>query len=330
MIFDTPHRSRRFRRFLWPILLIVAVTLGLVVSGAGTQTRNRIAYLSRVGDQTTELAKGAEALRQLTGELHLISRVDFETVVGGVREDLAVSAELAAEDVPDLGLVPIRALFRQSVSAWTRGLEGYAESVLGAADRPNDPTPIDQMAASLAELRAGDAIYAELLVEMAREDVPDGLAPFPEVVMTPEEGGLVGLALDYMEAARSELNSLGLRPGLGVSQVVADPEWQVDAAGQVVLSPTESVVFSVVMTNTGNIATMVQDLTLTMVGGPESVEVVREVAPLQPGRQVTIVFDALVVEPGGIYQVAAEIETVAEDANIEDNQVTVQFVVGEG
>jgi hypothetical protein len=317
-------------RFLWPSLIIAAVVLGLVVSASGTQTRNRIEYMSGVSDSATELAKGAEALSQITEQLHLISRVDFEAVIAGIQEDLSATAEFIAEEPPDSSLLPVRSLYRQAVNAWTRGVEGFSEAALLAADRPNDPTALDLMAAALAELRTGDGVYAELLVEMEREDMPSTLTPLPEVIMQPEEGGLVALSLDYVSAARSELNSLGLRPGLGISQIVSDPEWDVDANGQVALPSTETLTFSVVMTNTGNIASTPQELVLTMLGGPDPVSLSQEVPTLQPGRQITLLFEPVVVAPGGIYEVSAEIESIAEDLDIEDNRIAVQFTVNEG
>ena len=148
--------------------------------------------------------------------------------------------------------------------------------------------------------------------------------------MMPGEGELVPLSLDYVAAARSELNTLGLRPGLGISQIVAEPEWEVDATEQVALPPTETVSFSVVMTNTGNIDSAPQPLLLSLLGGPEPISLTKEVPTLQPGRQITLVFEPLTVVPGGIYEVSAEIETIAEDLVIEDNRVRIQFTVNGG
>jgi hypothetical protein len=69
---------------------------------------------------------------------------------------------------------------------------------------------------------------------------------------------------------------------------------------------------------------------LSLLGGPEAINLSQEVPTLQPGRQVTLVFEPLTVVPGGIYEVSAEIETIAEDLVIEDNRVRVQFTVNGG
>jgi hypothetical protein len=84
------------------------------------------------------------------------------------------------------------------------------------------------------------------------------------------------------------------------------------------------------MTNTGNIASTPQPLLLTLVGGPEPVSLTQEVPTLQPGRQITLLFEPLAVVPGGIYEVSAEIETIAEDLVIDDNRIRIQFTVNEG
>jgi hypothetical protein len=331
LIFDTPPRSRRriVGRLIWPILVIAAVSVGLVVSAAGTETRNQIQYLSRIEDQAVEISKSAGSLRQIISRLHVTSRTDFEAVMGGIDEDLTATVALAAEEPPTASVLPVRSLFRQAVAAWDRGIDGFRSAVILAADHPDDPTAIDLMAIALAELRAGDVLYADLISEMERDDVPSPLTPLPTVVMLPAEGGLVALSLDYVESARSELNSLALRPGLAISQVVADPEWQPDANGQVALPPTETVTFSVVMTNAGNIASEAQQVTLEVVGGPEPVSLAQPVAPLEPGRQVTLTFDPVAVTAGELHEVTATIEVVGEDSDLEDNEILVQFLVNE-
>ena len=316
-------------RFVWPILIVAAVTIGLVVSAAGTETRSQIEYLTQMGDQAAELSKSADALRQIISRLHVTSRTDFTTVIASIEEDLAASQALAAEEPPTPTVQPVRSLFRQVVQAWGDGISLFSSAVLGAADHPDDPNPIDQMASAIAELRAGDGVYADLLVELERDDLPAALTPFPVVAMLPEPAGLVTLALGYVAAARSELNTLGLRPGLAVAQIVSDPEWQVDANQQVVLPATDTVAFSVVITNVGNVVSEGQQVLVTLIGGPVEVELEETVGPLQPGRQVTMVFDPIEVDPDGLYEVVATILITTEDTNLDDNQIRVQFNVNE-
>jgi hypothetical protein len=145
----------------------------------------------------------------------------------------------------------------------------------------------------------------------------------------PAEGSLVSLSVSYIDSARSPNSGLALRPGLAVSMVVSDPEW-VNPSDQVVVPTTDSIVFSVVVTNVGNVASRAEPLVLTLTGGSEQIREQAEVAPLQPNQQVTIVFDPLEVEPGGVYEVAAVLVITGADSNSDDNQIRVQFGVAEG
>lgn len=317
-------------RLLWPILIIAAITLGLVVSAAGAETRAQIEYLSRVEDQAGELSKNGTALRELVSRLRTVSRTEFVAVIDAIEEDLGVATALAAEEPPTASVVPVRALFRQAVDAWGRGVVGFSEAILHAADQPNDNVALDMMTAALAQLRAGDAIYAQLVAETERDDVPAPLTPMPAVVLNPADGGLITLSLLYVDSARSPSNTLGLRPGLAISQIVSDPAWQVDATGQVVVTITDEIVFSVVMTNAGNVGSSSQQVTLVLEGGAEPVELKRLVEPLQPGRQVTLVFEPITVLPGLPYIVTASIESSPDDSNLDDNMRRVQFLVSEG
>lgn len=204
-------------------------------------------------------------------------------------------------------------------------------SVLAAADNPESLLVVDTMADALAEMRAGDTFYADLLVEMRRVDIPNPLTPMSAVVLMPAEGSLVSLSVSYIDSARSPNSGLALRPGLAVSMVVSDPDWQVNLLNdQVVVPTTDSIVFSVVVTNVGNVASRAEPLVLTLTGGPEQIRERAEIAPLQPNQRVTIIFDPLEVEPGVIYQVAAVLVITGEDSNRDDNQIRVQFIVNEG
>ena len=330
MIFESPPRPRRLvTRLLWPILIIAAITLGLVVSASGVETRAQIDYLARIHAQATELSKNGAALKDMVSRLRTTSRVEFVTVMEAIQEDLADSVALAEEEPPTASVLPVRALFRQAVAAWDQGVAALSEAVLHAADRPNDDVALDMVTAALVQLRAGDAVYLQLLAETERDDVPSPMTPLPAVVMSPTDGGLVTLSLLYVDSARSPNNTLGLRPGLGVSQIVADPAWQVDATDQVVVPVTEEIVFSVVMTNAGNVTSSGQEVILLLEGGAEPVRMSHVVGPLQPSRQVTLIFDPLDVLPGLVYVVTASIETVTGDSNLDDNVRRVQFVVND-
>ena len=183
--------------------------------------------------------------------------------------------------------------------AWAAGVEGFEAAVLLAADEPQNTSVVDAMADSLAELRAGDGLYIDLIAEMGRQDLPQPPAPMAEVVMMPAEGSLVSLSVSYIDSARSPNSELALRPGLAVSMIVANPRWQVDPTDQAVLPATESVTFSVVITNVGNVVSAEDNLVVTLTGGPDQLRVQVPLDPLEPDQQMTVVVEPMAVEPGG-------------------------------
>lgn len=314
-------------RLIWPLLIAAAVVLAVVVSAAGDDTRVEFEYLDELQTQAVELAKAGDAFREVVSRLQRIERSEFVTVINGIQEDLFVGFEFVAEEPPNESFTAIRSLYRLALTAWSDGIEGFETSVLLAADEPLNTVVVDSMAESLAQLRIGDELYADMVVEMSSDDISQPLAPMPEVIMQPADAGLVTLSVSYVDSARSSNSGLALRPGLGLSQIVAEPTWEVNPSDQAVLPATETVVFSVVVTNVGNVASATDDIVLTLVGGPETVRLQSEIAPLAPDQQTTVVFEPLAVESGGIYEVTAALAISENDSNFEDNEIKVEFVV---
>ena len=332
VVFDPPSRSRgrAIGRLIWPLLLVLAVILAIVVSAAGDDTRAEFDYLDDLQAQSVELAKSGDALRDVVARLSSIERTEFVTAIDGISQDIAVGFAFVEEDAPTDQFVAVQSLYRQALLAWDVGISGFEGSVLFAADEPQNPLVVDTMAESLAELRAGDGIYVDLVSEVSREDRPQPPSPMVDVMLMPADASLVGLSVSYIDSARSPSNGLALRPGLGVSQIVADPEWQVDPNDQAVVPATDTVTFSVVITNSGNVTSVGDDLVVTLTGGPEEIRSQVPVEPLEPDQQITVIIEPMVVEPGGVYEVVAALAISENDSNFEDNTITVVFTVNEG
>lgn len=311
------------------MLVVVAVILAVVVSSAGEETRVELDYLGNIHAQSSDLAKSGDALRDVISRLQRIDRNEFVTVIDGIKEDLATGIDLTEEEPPIPSLVSVHALYREAVSTWATGLATFADGVLAAADDPENPGLVDMVAEGLAELRAGDRAYTRMVGAMNRDDIPEPLAPMPDVVLMPAEGRLLSLADSYVDSARSENSRLALRPGLSVSQVVSEPEWQVNPEGQAVMPATASASFSVVVSNVGNISSEIVPLVLELIGGPEPIRLTDEVGPLEPDQQVTVMFDPFDVEPGGIYEIRATLAVTGNDSSFDDNEISVEFRVNE-
>ena len=326
MIFDSQAR-RRIPRIVWPILIGVVVAVALMVSASSDETRAELSYLEEVRAQASEMAKDGDGLRDAASRLGRIDRSAFTTVIDTIREDLAVGLDFVAGAPPAPSLLSVRAMYRQALTAWDRGVEGFGAAVLAAADNPDSSLAYDMMAEALAELRAGDSLYGDLVADMRHTDVPDPLIELPAAELAPGEGALVGLSVTYVDSARSGGGGLALRSGLAVSQVLADPEWRVTSADEAVVPATETVVFSVVVSNAGNVAAEAGSVALTLIGGGEERRLTSEVGPLAPDQRVTISFEPLSVGAGEAYAVTAAVAAVEGDADVEDNMISVQFTV---
>jgi hypothetical protein len=316
-------------RFLWPLLISVAVIIAVVVSSAGDETRTKLEYLDAIGSQAQSLARSGAILEDVMNRVDQIDREEFTTVLDGVKEDIDAAVDFVAEEPPTRSLVPVWALYRQAVQAWERGVDGLAFSILQAADDPQDDTIVNAVGEALADLRAGDRLFEDLQVEFQREEIPDPASPLVVVQMSPSDTGLFSQSVSYVAAARRSTTGLGLRPGLKVSQVVSEPAWEVNVEDQAVIPATDTVGFSAVITNSGNVASEPESVRLQLSdGGPEPVlATVAEVPILAPGGQTTIQFDPVEVTPDTLYEVLVVLDLTHPDADMTDNEIRVQFTV---
>ncbi len=327
MVFDPPRRRRRAWRWMVPVLLVAIALIALSASGAGGDARAEIEYLNEMSAQVEAIALGGESLQSIATRLSTIDRPELDVVIDDLRADLAEAMEFGDQDPPSTELFAIRSLYRLALRAWDSGAGNFGEGVLAAADNPSDPTPVDTIANSIVSMRSGDRLFADLLVEIDRADVPDPVTPFRSVALSPGEGPAVSLAVSYSLAARSSTNGLALRPGLGLSQLVASPEWQINPDDLVIMPATEAATFSVVVSNTGNLVSVEEQIVLTFAGGADPVEISALVPQLEPGAQTTVAFDPIPVVPGETYEVMVEVIVSDIDASFEDNIIQVTFRV---
>jgi hypothetical protein len=312
-----------------PVVLVVVALIAVAASDAGGQTRDEIEYLDRIAEQSEALALGGDALRDVVSRLSRIDRPEFVTAIDNLRAEIAIGQELVAEEPPSSDLVAVRALYRLALDSWSRGVGGFGSGVLAAADNPQDTAPTEIIANAIVDLRSGDDLFEELRNELDRSDTPDSVKQVRLVILSPAEGEAIGLAIAYTEAARSENNGLALRPGLALSQIVADPEWQLNPDNIPIVPATDVVTFSVIVTNVGNLISPEEEvaITLTAVSGGEPIVLANPIPPLEPGGQTSVSFDPMPVEPGESYEVGAVINVTEVDSSFEDNELRVEFRV---
>lgn len=314
-------------RFLWPTLIVIAVTLAVVVSAAGEETRVELEYLDEMRTQATELARSGSMIRDIMSRVADVDREEFTTALDSVIADIDVALAFVADEPPTESLIPVWALYRQSIQSWSDGVSGLSVAILQAADDPQENAAINATGDALAELRAGDIVYQNLRSEFERDEVPEPVGPLAHVRMSPAETDLYSQSISYVAAARRSTNGLGLRPGLRVSQVVADPQWEINVDRQAVVPASETITFSTVITNSGNVASEPESVQMTLQGGAEPVVAVVEVPPLQPNGQTTVEFPAVDVVPEAPYSIRVELVLTNPDTDASDNMRQVDFTV---
>jgi hypothetical protein len=330
MLIDQPKpRRRSLGRFLWPLVITAAAVVAVVITSAGDDTRAELAYLGELHESASNLSIGADSLRVVISRLARIERSELETATNGLREDLETAQELVERGPSSNILVGANAAYRRAVEAWTVGVSGFSSGILTAADDPTNTVVADNIANALAELRAGDRLYSDVVRELEVEGVPDPVAPMPEILMLPAEGELFTLSLAYVEAARSPNSGIPLRPGLQVASITSDPLWNVDPNDQAIVPATEQLSFSVVVNNAGNIASEPEPIELTLAGESDPVILSEIIPSLAPGQQTAVRFLEIPVTPGSLYEVAAALTAAANDTNLEDNTLTVLFEVND-
>ena len=315
-------------RFLLPLLITVALIIAVVVTAAGEETRTELEYLDEIKAQATELSRSGAAIREMMPRLREIGRDEFTTIMDSVSNDVAVALSFVGSEPPVESLIPVWSLYRQAVEAWDSGVETLSTGILRAADQPDDATVANLIGDGLADLRAGDNLFDDLRSEVEREEVPDPVTPLTDVnLFTAESGGLASLAGTYVAAARASTNNLGLLPGLMVSQILAEPDWDVNVEDEVVIPFTETVIFSVVVTNVGNVESQPGTLSLELVGGEVPVRATAELPMLQPSGQTTLAFEPMEVAPDIAYQVTGELIVTGPDSDPADNRQSTTFTV---
>jgi hypothetical protein len=317
-------------RLLWPAVITAAAVVAVVVSGAGADTKAELEYLDAMHETASELSVGGETLRVVISRLARIERSELVTATDGIRAGLEAGTDLVEAGPPSEALIAANALYRQAIEAWTVGVSGFTSGILAAADDPSSTVVVDNIANALTELRAGDRIYADLVRELGRDEVPEPVGPMPELVMVPAEGELLTLSLAYVEASRSPNSGIALRPGLRVASIASEPRWNVNPSDQAVVPSTEQIAFWVVITNGGNVASEPEGLEVTVGGASEPVVLTETVPALEPGEQTAIQFLEIPVVPGGVYEVVAALPELTNDTDFEDNTLSVMFEVSEG
>lgn len=332
-MFDSMERTRkRRRRLLVPLLVTVTVVIGLLWSLSGTDARATIAYVEDMRTASEDLGVAGANLSTLVGDLSRVDRAEFVSVVDGVQSALEGAKLVADQDAPEPALAGAAALYRLAVERWTVGISEFSAAILTAADEADSALPESDLAEALVALRGGDRIYAALLDEFERDEVPDPVATLPTVNLLPTDAPISVIAPAWIAAARSVEGSLALHSSIGIEQIATDPEMLVAAADDVVIPATDDAIdVTVVVTNKGNTVSEPATVTILLVAidGTEPREVTESVPAIEPGASTSVIFPDFEVFPSWNYVMDVTLAPGGPDGDVADNTQRIAFRINE-
>lgn len=318
MIGDPYRRRRRRWWLLVPALVVVAV--GALYSGEGRGAE----VVEAVHRETEKLAAVAAPYRDMLASVGGLGRLELAELTSDVLG--ALDAAAAAAEVE--GLPPELAGtmdgYRLAVGSWTSGVTAFRDAVLAAAD---SPVPAEELLAdALLDLRAGDRLYARFLERAAAPELPRPILPYPEIAFLPDPFPIVSGSQSIAAAARQPGGPLAVVRSVAIEQVTTEPAWVLDTEGVLVAPETESLVFKVLVANTGNTDSEATSLTLSLRTSTGVDEVSARVDGLAAASSSTVTMPAVGVVPGASYEVAVVLGA-AEGDDPADNSRVVAFRV---
>jgi hypothetical protein len=305
----------------------VVVVLGLYAASIGGRAAATVSYLEVIRSAGDDLSVSTQVFLGVVGGLGRIDRAEFVTSLQAVREDLERAGGLAAAPPPTL--TGASNLHRLALGAWLDGIGQFEQGVLTAADEPASLAAADLVTAALYRLQAGDQLYAALVEELARIDVPDPISPLPEIHFVQVRLPIATAGQTLAATAGSDASLIRLRPDLAVEQVSSVPEWVLNPAGQLVVEAVESIGFEVVVANRGNAPAGGPMVTLELTGEGNALSDESPAADLEAGQQTVVKFDNLTVRPGGLYRLVVSLVMTDPDRAADNNSRVVDFSINE-
>jgi len=331
-VFPTDLPRRRGRRRIYVVLSIITVVslLMLAVSRQRNDTRDSIAYLVEADSTANTYQDLAREFQgQILGDLRTAQREDVEALMSQyVAEARQKSTTLTEMTVPS-SVAPAAAALNLAVSSWSDGLESFAPGLLGVVDHPTSDAMIEALAASLAQLRTGDAAYKAFMDAVdelrSESDLP---VDFTEVAFVPS--GPLGYVYGIRDAVDGAAG-LDLRRDLEVSAVKLDPKEVKDDNGELILPATDSVVVEASVRNSGNQpeSDLVVSVTLRDSGGAVVGQFTNRVNTLDPRASTTVDFDPLTVAPGSAYAMTVSVAVLPDEVDVENNVKQISIRINE-
>ena len=326
--YQSQRRSKSRRWLMIALSLTVVVVLIVFLASRQTDQRGTVEFFAAAQEAVTIQESAAQTLDQALASIGVVSRQDLTQRLESIVEKTAEANGLitAVEQVPsDVGS-EYGTMLTASTS-WEVGSQDVDRVIIGIMDGEIVETAVPELQHALDLLRVGDTAYDLYLssIEVMPEVVD--ATPFPSVRFVdpdpddPARYNATNLVLRIQSA-------YGLAPHHDVSIAGrTDPGAVGDRDGIPVVPFSDAIAMIALVTNEGNEPEAGIGVSLTVVNVDTGAVVSRSevVAELDVGTSTTVRFDAIEVEPGGLYQ-ANFTARINGDIDLTNNDWTMTFI----
>lgn len=313
------ERRRRRRRWLL-VLLTLAIVVSVIVLAVRYRTEERgvADYLAVAEEVALIEAQAADDLESMFTSLASIDRPEVLRRLENLEEDTSLaSAMLAGVNVAP-SASEVHGFLLVATKSWNGAVAALDESIVQVLDEPREAGGDVALRRAFDQLAVGDLAYSEFLDAVDRVDADLVTRDFEPVAFAAVADSV---ALDPANIAvrlRSTYK-LGERRDVSVT-ALTDPEPIGDRNSVPLVPHSEAFSVQAVVANEGNEPESQVSVTLDLVpsdGGDDGTTVRQTVASLEPGQARTLIFDAIDLRPGGLYElvVSATVENDADDEN---------------
>jgi hypothetical protein len=285
--------------------LTVVVVLIVLLASRQTDQRGTVEFFGAAEEAAVLQESAAQTFGQALASIGVVSRQDLtrrlETVVEKTAEAEVLITDV--ESVPsDVG--SSYGTMLTASSSWTTGSRDAERIIVGIMDGEIVETAVPELQLALNALGVGDVAYELFLESVEAMDEPVDAGPFPPVRFIdpdpddPARFSVTNLVLRIQAA-------YGLAPHHDVSiSGTTDPGAVGDRDGFPVVPFSDTISIIALVTNEGNEPEVGVDVSLNVINVDTGKVVSRSdvVSELDVGTSTTVSFDAIEIEPGGLYQ----------------------------
>jgi hypothetical protein len=206
-----------------------------------------------------------------------------------------------------------------ATKSWNGAVTALDDSIVQILDEPKEAGGDVALQRAFAQLAVGDLAYAEFLTAAGLVDTDLASHDFKPVAFASVADSVALDPSDIAVRLRSTYK-LGERRDVSVT-ALTEPEPIGDRNSVPLVPHSEEFSVQAVVANEGNETEDQVSVVLDLVpsdGGDDATTISQTVAALEPGQARTLVFDAIELRPGGLYELIIS-ATVENDADVEND-----------